>query len=643
MATLDDLRDVFSSVNESITGLAKSIDTQMLSLNSSLTSLVETSNAQKKILEDILNLNKEAKTKFVPTTDTDVVVPPGSNTKGGSGNGKKGKDVADQAEETGLTLLDVFGGLLAGGTALALAFAGFRGWEGKLIGYVKDGLGSVTDSIMSGLKSIKTNIFFAFGLDEAGKVLPNSALDDLLKTPILKTLTTGLSKILAPIKMMGDYMSGLLAGGGGAADDAGKAVGFLTKVGSSVGAFASTVGKILKPIGFLFSAYEAVTSFMSEEGDILDKFVAGIGGFLGDFIGAPLDLLKSIVGWGISKLGFENAAEILEEFSFETLIKDIINGVWDTVRGAAEWVGTLFTDPVTALTDLWNSYYGEGGLVDMLFAPVSMAIDWVTKKFGWRDEDAPPFDLYGIISGFVGNIVSWAGEKLDTISDTLSKGFDTFVNYITTIPDRIKFAAEGMFIEVAARVEKGFIMFGDWIASIPARIKLLALSAINSALSGLPEWAQIVSAEDLAAAQASVNERSESSNQRLEDLDKRTQEKRLDLENRMAASGIYDSAAAATAESNLTGAGQEFNLEDTLAANDRKIRADQAYIEALEERERTRASGGGGSTVIADNSSKTDARSTVSVVNQSIVNAPVNYGGLGDSRMNYPSGIGVSP
>jgi hypothetical protein len=570
MATLKDLEDAFSSMSNSIISLGDSLNSQMMSLNNTNNDILNSNKEQIETLKSILKIEED---RQKPKPDTSFVPPLEDPAKA---NEKSG---AMKAGEEWGSLLTSINGLLAGAAALGLAFAGLRGWEVKIIDFVKDGLGNLKNSIISGIKSIKTGVLLAFGLDDTGKVIPNSQLDDLLKTPIMQKITSGISKILGPLKSMGDFLTGFLSGTG-AAGESSKAVKFLGEVGTNIGAFANVVGNILKPIGFLFSAYDGVMAFMNKEGDILDKTVAGIGGFIGDFIGAPIDLLKNIISWGISKLGFENAAEILESFSFEELINKVINGFYNMIRDAVEWVGTIFTDPTTALTDSWNAMYGENGLIDMLLAPISMAVDWITKKLGWRDEDAPPLDIYGIVAGFVSSSLSWAEEKLTDLSDTLSKGFDVIADYVSTIPDRIKFAAEGMFIDVAARVEKGFVMFGDWIASIPGRIKLLALSAINSALSGLPEWAQIVTADDIAAAQAAVNQKSENTNKKLQEIDSRTQEKRLDLEERMAASGIYNSVSAATEET--------WKLRDDMKISSQaaeKLELTQQQNRILEERE----------------------------------------------------------
>jgi hypothetical protein len=125
---------------------------------------------------------------------------------------------------------------------------------------------------------------------------------------------------------------------------------------ANIGKFARFALRILKPIGFLFSAYDGVMAFMNTEGSFLDKFVAGIGAFIGDFVGAPLDLLKSIVAWALEKLGFKEAATWLQSWSFETIINDLIGGIYGLVQGAVKWVEELFTDPGKALSDLFWAY-----------------------------------------------------------------------------------------------------------------------------------------------------------------------------------------------------------------------------------------------------------------------------------------------
>lgn len=92
------------------------------------------------------------------------------------------------------------------------------------------------------------------------------------------------------------------------------------------------IGKLAWPIGILMSVVDAVTGafkgFVNTEGTILDKVIGGIAGGISGFyegiIGAPLDLIKDIVAWIAGKFGFEGAQKMLDDFSFQDLIRDMI-------------------------------------------------------------------------------------------------------------------------------------------------------------------------------------------------------------------------------------------------------------------------------------------------------------------------------
>lgn len=584
MASLEDIKDVLSSINNSMKD-------------------------QGVVLNKILNIQTKIQKSSEPKPDTSVL-PDVTETPAVVSSLSKiaGEKVGEEILSGMQGILAIPANLLAASAALGLAFAGMRGWEVKIIDNIQKGIGTFSDSLIKGIKSIKTSMFLSFGLDVDGKPLPNSALDDLLKTATIKKFTAGLSKILTPIKMMGDFLEGLFSGAGG--DTASrKAVEFLGKMGGGIGAFAATVGKILKPIGFLFSAYDGVMAFMNTEGSFMDKFIAGIGGFLGDFVGAPLDLLKNIVSWGISKLGFENAAAILDSFSFETLINDLVNGAYNMVSNIVSYIGELFGGAL----DWLKGYFSEGfSLIDIVFMPLSALFDFVADLFNWREEDAPPFNLRKTIEEWSIGAITWVAEKLDEMGDSLYAGFEDIVNYIASIPDRVKFAAEEMFIDVAARVEKGFILFGDWISSIPARIKAMALSVLNSISVTNPITGtvyKLVSDEDVAAAEKAVNEKSTATSEKLEELEKRTAVKKADLMVRMEKSGLYESVADAVAESPIAQADaerirlekedaavREFQVKNTLIEKQAQAAGSTIAVDAKQVDARTVTNIGGSST-----------------------------------------------
>ena len=222
--------------------------------------------------------------------------------------------------------------------------------------------------------------------------------------------------------------------------------------------FAKTLGvilgKLLYPITILIALWDTVTGaidgFTKTEGSLGDKLIGGlkggITGLLNSLIGIPLDLLKKGVAWLLKKMGFDESSAALKKFSFTKLISDMVSGffgfvqtaidwiksviadpkaalaalwlkivgegglidiLWAPIKGAYDWIKSVIADPVAALKALWTGLTGKGGLLDLFWMPINSVIDWVTKKFGWRDDAAPKFNLLKIITDVVDKVWSW--------------------------------------------------------------------------------------------------------------------------------------------------------------------------------------------------------------------------------------------
>ena len=278
----------------------------------------------------------------------------------------------------------------------------------------------------------------------------------------------------------------------------GRIGGFLKAIGGVFTGMVRLVGKLFAPIAVIMTAIDTVKGAIQgyADGGIFGAVKGAIDGFFTSLVTVPLDLIKDLVAWVLGKLGFDESSEALKSFSFTELFKSMTSGIFNFLSDFVDWVKLIFSDPVAALKQYWSGLVGEGGVLDILWTPISLVIDWVTKKFGWRDEDAPTF-----------NLLSYIKDVWNNVKNTVVEKFQSLADFVTTIPDRVKLFAEGMFINVSEKLKIGFTTLGAWISSIPARIKLLALNAIRSATSGLPEWAQIVSEEDVTAAAESVNAR----------------------------------------------------------------------------------------------------------------------------------------
>jgi len=314
--------------------------------------------------------------------------------------------------------------------------------------------------IQEAMQALKTRAFSFFGLGGAGG-LADDALKAADGTPsAISRVTAAFGKIMTPFRAIYNgveafiagpgakifgFISGVLGIGGGAAT---AAISGLTKV----------LGKILWPIGIIFSLFDGVSAWREENGSIYDKATAGIAATIGDFIGAPLDLLKGLLSWVLGKFGFDETAKAIQDFSFEEKIGDLINGIFDFPAKAIAWVKTLFTDPSAALGDLWTALVGEGGLVDILFAPARMAIDWITKTLGFREEDAPTFSFGVLIQEGIDGVVGMfrkAFAALPSFEDIKTAIIGALPSFM--VPDRFKtdqMRIQDREIEIAERQEE---------------------------------------------------------------------------------------------------------------------------------------------------------------------------------------------
>jgi hypothetical protein len=124
----------------------------------------------------------------------------------------------------------------------------------------------------------------------------------------------------------------------------GKSIEFIKKVDSksigknlkAVGKFFKTLGRLftrIVPIGALvvslFSGIMDAISVFKETGSFLEATKEGIASTIANFIGFPLNFLKSVVGFVAGLFGFDNFKEQLAEFDFIKIIKDGIHKVFD--------------------------------------------------------------------------------------------------------------------------------------------------------------------------------------------------------------------------------------------------------------------------------------------------------------------------
>lgn len=302
-------------------------------------------------------------------------------------------------------------GLAAGLAAVAGAVAGLRGWEAKALANIDKigkGLGklfgvnvakaidqkfinvrarilrnfgldptlgkvdpetgkralkvSVLDQIGARIDKFRISALKMFGLGADGKPIVVQGADGRFKVPVAAKITTAIQDLISPVVKLADGIGGYIKGAGAPLFGFLKTIGIVGGAGAAaaggvVAGVARLAGKILLPLGILFSAKEAFDAWQSTDGSFTEKFTAASFAFLGDFIGAPLDLLKSgIVYLYRNALGLEVDDEgkitgegfaaavgrALQGFSFEESIKaipELFNKIFDAIKA-------FFNDPI---------------------------------------------------------------------------------------------------------------------------------------------------------------------------------------------------------------------------------------------------------------------------------------------------------
>lgn len=137
----------------------------------------------------------------------------------------------------------------------------------------------------------------------------------------------------------------------------GKISGSFSKFGTLVGNVARIAGKIFLPITLIMAAFEGIKEAI--DGFKSDGIIGGLTGFIKGVINSiimkPLDLLKDMVSWILDKLGFDNASEALDSFSFEEIFSSIMDTIMGWYKGAINWVKEKFTN----VKDAISAFFGK--------------------------------------------------------------------------------------------------------------------------------------------------------------------------------------------------------------------------------------------------------------------------------------------
>lgn len=334
---------------------------------------------------------------------------------------------------------------------------------------------------------------FSAGLDNVRAIVRNA--DGTFKSlnifeRMMRSLGRGVSEIVRIFSSIGTYLSRFT----GFISQGGKIVSqiFSALPGSST--LRLLLVRLAWPITVILGAVEAVRSFMNEEGSLIERFGAGVGGFFAEIIGAPFDLLKGATAWILDKLGLENAAAFLRGFSFSAIIRDIAGGMFGALNDVVEGVVEIFSGDLSGIGRAFS------GIVDLVLSPINAAINFVQGIFKWGDPDEP-FRLSSFISGAISGAIGWITEKFTNPINALQSMWQDIVG-------------EGGLIGIIKGWAESFV---DWIRGF-----LPSIDSIRDSLLGrMPNWMKKLVGAPEQTAEEIIEQERQAAETRVSEIDRR--------------------------------------------------------------------------------------------------------------------------
>lgn len=162
----------------------------------------------------------------------------------------------------------------------------------------------------------------------------------------------------------------------------------LGKFGKLFGAVSKIVGKLLLPLNIIMTAWDVVKSTMDgyEKEGIVGAIQGAVTGLFNSVIGSMLDLLKDASSWVLEKLGFNEASEALDSFSFQDLIADFIDAIMhplDTIQQLINGLMISITEGVNGIIDKVNAVLPDSFKIPTLDVPEKR----VSEREGKRPSD----------------------------------------------------------------------------------------------------------------------------------------------------------------------------------------------------------------------------------------------------------------
>jgi len=284
----------------------------------------------------------------------------------------------------------------------------------------------------------------------------NGLVDNILEKGLMKAASIS---ILASLSGIFTNMTTWLGG----------IVTTFTKLGKNIVKFAKLGGKLFLPLTLIIGAIGAISASWQSfaEGDIWTGLEQAVTGFFSSIITIPVDLLKDGVAWLLGKMGFDEAADVLNSFSYTEEFEKIMAKIFGGVKEAFKVITDLFTFSEEDKTNLGLL----GKLTDLVFAPLNLVIGFIRGRFGFSEEGAPPFKLQDWIDEKTSQAVAYVRNLFSLAGDTVVAGWTGLTDYVSQVftdvktwfTDKLTWASDG--------IGAGWTSLTDFVSNVFSGVK----------------------------------------------------------------------------------------------------------------------------------------------------------------------------
>jgi len=228
----------------------------------------------------------------------------------------------------------------------------------------------------------------------------------------------------------------------------------MTKLGPVFNFFKGIVkvfSRLFLPLTIFITAWDTVKGAVDgfKEDGIIGGIEGAVTGFFNSLIFAPLDLIKQAAAFVLGKLGFENAQETLNSFSFQDVFSNLIGGIFENVKKIGSFVGDVFSNLIGGISE---DVKAVGSFVGDIFKG-EFSLEKAKEALGAVFSLSPVGMIVNLIKGIIPETFEKIGLAMNEFVRQLRVNAEIallkIVNLIQNVPDQLlKFLSDNLRIQI---------------------------------------------------------------------------------------------------------------------------------------------------------------------------------------------------